>query len=113
MGENKIYKKISELSIMDSFTLKERYDISNAQKILHCDIVDAEYKGSIKKYLKYGKGGSVEVEYTQNEIGRLKIRVKGLKEGESCITQSLMWRDVKSALCKKNYVDLDLSLIHI
>ena len=112
MGDNKIYNKISELSIMNSFTLKEKYDISNAQKILHCGILDDEYKGSLRKYLKYGKGGAVEVNYTQNEIGRLNIRVKALKEGESSINQSLMWRECKSALCKKNYVDLDMVNCH-
>ena len=112
MGENKIYKKISELSIMDSFTLKERYDISNAQKLLHCDILDDEKKGSLRKYLKYGKGGSVEVEYIQNEIGRLNIRVKALKKGESCMAQSFMKGICKSALCKKNYVDLDIVNCH-
>ena len=112
MGENKIYNKISDLSIMDTFTLIEKYDISNAQKLLHCDILDEEYKGSLKKYLKYGKSGAVEVNYTQNEIGRLNIRVKALKEGESSINQSLMWRECKSALCKKNYVDLDMVNCH-
>ncbi len=112
MGENKIYKKLSELSIMDSFTLKERYDISNAQKLLHCDILDDETKGSLKKYLKYGKGGSVEVKYTQNEIGRLNIRVKALKDGEGCKAQSFMKGVCKSALCKKNYVDLDIVNCH-
>ncbi len=112
MGENKIYNKISDLSIMDTFTLIEKYDISNAQKLLHCDILDDEYKGSLKKYLKYGKSGAVEVNYTQNEIGRLNIRVKALKEGESSINQSLMWRECKSALCKRNYVDLDMVNCH-
>ncbi len=112
MEENKIMDKLSKLNNMKTFTLNERYDTINAQKILHSDIVDAEYKGSIKKYLKNGKNGKVEVEYIQNDIGRLNIKVKGLKEGESCITQSLMWRDVKSALCKKNYVDIDMVNAH-
>lgn len=112
MEENKISVKLSKLTNMKTFTLNERYDTINAQKILHSDIVDAEYKGSIKKYLKNGKNGKVEVEYIQNDIGRLNIKVKGLKEGESCITQSLMWRDVKSALCKKNYVDIDMVNAH-
>tara|TARA_R110000772_G_scaffold135148_2_gene243786 strand:- start:4002 stop:6413 length:2412 start_codon:yes stop_codon:yes gene_type:complete len=113
MENNKIYKLISELTNMtDTFCLKEKYDISNAQKLLHCDIVDEEYKGSLTKYIKHGKQGSVEVEYTVNEIGRLSARVKALKEGETAITQCIMWRAAKSAICKRNYVDLDMVNCH-
>ena len=113
MGENKIYKLISELNDMnDTFSLKEKYDISNSQKLLHCDIIDDENKGSLKKYLKHGKGGSVEVEYKVNDIGRLNIRVKGLKEEDGCKCQTFMKGSVKSALCKKAYVDLDMVNCH-
>jgi len=113
MSENKIYEKISKLNNMsDKFTLKEKYDISNAQKLLHCNIVDEEYKGSLKKYLKYGKNGSVEVEYTINEIGRLSARIKAMKPDQTAITQCLMWREAKAALCKKHYVDLDMVNAH-
>ena len=62
MCENKIYEKLSKLNNMNTFSLFEKYDISNAQKLLHSEIVDEEYKGSLKKYLKFGKGGKVEVE---------------------------------------------------
>ncbi len=112
MSENKIYEKLSKLNNMQTFTLREKYDISNAQKLLHSDILDEEYKGSLKKYLKYGKSGSVEVDYTIKEIGRLNIKVKGLKKDETCINQALMWREAKAALCKKNYVDLDMVNCH-
>jgi hypothetical protein len=113
MSENKIYEKLSKLNNMsDKFTLKEKYDISNAQKLLHCNIVDEEYKGSLKKYLKYGKNGSVEVEYTINEIGRLSARIKAMKPDQTAITQCLMWREAKAALCKKHYVDLDMVNAH-
>ena len=112
MNGNMISQKLSQLNNMNSFTLKEKYDIVNSQKILHSEILDDEYKGSLKKYLKHGKSGSVEVEYTQEDIGRLKIRIKDLKEGETCINQSLMYREAKSALCKKNYVDLDMVNAH-
>ena len=112
MVENKISDKLSKLNNMKTITLNERYDSLNAQKLLHSDIIDDEYKGSLKKYLKYGKGSKVEVQYIQNDIGRLNIKVKGLKEGETCITQSIMWRECKSALCKKNYVDIDMINAH-
>ena len=112
MEENKITDKLSKLNNMKTFSLNERYDTINAQKLLHSDLVDEEYKGSIKKYLKYGKNGKVEVQYIQNEIGRLNIKVKGMKEGETCITQAFMKGNVKSALCKKNYVDIDMVNAH-
>lgn len=112
MEENKISDKLSKLNNMKTFTLNERYDSLNAQKLLHSDLIDEEYKGSIKKYLKYGKNGKVEVQYIQNDIGRLNIKVKGMKEGETCIAQAFMKGVVKSALCKKNYVDLDMVNAH-
>lgn len=86
MEENKISDKLSKLNNMKTFTLNERYDSLNAQKILHSDIIDEEYKGSVKKYLKHGKSGKVEVQYIQNEVGRLNIKVKGLKDslGQTC-----------------------------
>mgnify|MGYP003633764877 FL=1 len=112
MNTNKITEKLSTLNNMKTFSLTERYDCVNAQKLLHSKILDEEYTGSVKKYLKHGKGGKVEVNYTVNEIGRLTTRVKGLKESEACITQSLMWREVKSAFCKKEYVDLDMVNAH-
>ena len=112
MSENKIYEKLSKLNNMTTFTLKEKYSISNAQKLLHSDILDEEYKGSLRKYLKHGKGGIVEVEYTIKEIGRLNIKVKGLKKDETSIAQAFMKGVCKSAICKKNYVDLDMVNCH-
>ena len=112
MSENKISEKLSKLNNMKTFTLTEKYDITSAKKILMSDLLDDEYKGSLGKYLKQGKGGKVEVEYTQNEIGRLNIKVKGLKEGETCINQAIMWRECKSALCSKYYHDLDMINAH-
>jgi hypothetical protein len=112
MGENKIMEKLSKLNNMKTFTITERYDITNAKKLLLSDILDEEYKGSLNKYLKKGKNGRVEVEYTQNEIGRLNIKVKGLKEGETCIAQAYMKGVCKSALCSKYYYDLDMINAH-
>ncbi len=112
MVENKISDKLSKLKNMKTFTLNERYDNLNAQKLLHSDIIDEEYKGSVKKYLKHGKGSKVEVQYIQNDIGRLNIKVKGLKEGDTSIAHAFMKGVVKSALCKKNYVDIDMVNAH-
>jgi hypothetical protein len=112
MSENKIMEKLSKLNNMKTFTITERYNITNAKKLLLSDILDEEYKGSLNKYLKKGKNGKVEVEYTQNEIGRLNIKVKGLKEGETCIAQAFMKGVCKSALCSKYYYDLDMINAH-
>lgn len=105
-------EKLSKLNNMKTFTITERYNITNAKKLLLSDILDEEYKGSLNKYLKKGKNGKVEVEYTQNEIGRLNIKVKGLKEGETCIAQAFMKGVCKSALCSKYYYDLDMINAH-
>ena len=112
MTTNKITDKLSILSNMRTFQLTEKYDFVKSLKLLHTNIVDDEYKGSLRKYLKHGKGGKVDVEYIQNDIGRLSIKVKNLKKGESCITQSNMWCDVKGTLCNKDYVDLDMVNAH-
>jgi len=112
MSENKIMEKLSNLNNMKSFTISEKYDLTNSKKLLLSDIIDEEYKGSLKKYLKHGKNGKVQVEYTQNEIGRLNIKVKGLKDEETCINQAIMWRECKSALCSKYYYDLDMINAH-
>ena len=112
MSENKIYKKISELNNMEPFVLKEKYNISHAQKLLHTQLLDEEWKGSLRKYLKHGKNGGVEVEYTQNDIGRLNIKVKGLKKNEESRCQATMKREIKSALCSRDYVDLDMVNAH-
>jgi len=43
MVENKISVKLSKLNNnMKTFTLNERYDTINAQKLLHSDIVDVD-----------------------------------------------------------------------
>ena len=112
MSGNKIMEKLSKLNNMKTFTITEKYDITNAKKLLLSEILDEEYKGSLNKYLKNGKNGKVEVQYTQNEIGRLNIKVKGLKEGETCIAQAFMKGICKSALCSKYYKDLDMINAH-
>ena len=112
MSENNILEKFYALNNMNSFTLNEKINLVNAQKLLNSNIIDEEYKGSLKKYLKHYKNGKVVVEYTQNEIGRLGIKVKELKEDETCITQPYMWKECKSALCKSLYLDVDMVNAH-
>jgi hypothetical protein len=112
MGENKITEKLSNLNNMKTFTLNERFNYKNAIKLLHSDLLDEEHKGGLSKYLSKCKEGKVEVEYIQNDIGRLNIKVKSLKEGETCIAQPYMKGVIKSALCKDGYVDLDMVNAH-
>ncbi len=112
MGENKITEKLSNLNNMKTFTLNERFNYKNAIKLLYSDLLDEEHKGGLNKYLSKGKDGKIEVEYIQNDIGRLHIKVKDLKEGETCISQPYMKGVIKSALCKDAYVDLDMVNAH-
>ena len=113
MDKNKINEIISKVNNMKTFTITEQYDIINAKKLLMSEVVDEEYKCSLRKYFKHGKNGRVEVQYTQNEIGRLSPRVKGMAEGETCITQGNAMKGVcKSALCSKYYDDLDIVNAH-
>ena len=112
INEIQILKKISKYKNMTTFTLTEKYDISNAAKLLNTKLLDDETKGSLKKYLKRGKGGKVEVNYTQNEIGRLNIKVKGLKEKETCMASPYMWAVMKASLFDKHYMDLDIVNAH-
>ena len=112
MSMNKMSEIFSVPINMKSFTHTERYDIINSKKLLQSDIIDEEEKGSLKKYLKHGKGGKVDIEYTVKEIGRLGIRVKGLKDKETCKCQSFQKGVIKSGLCNKYYDDLDIENCH-
>ena len=112
MAENNISEKLSKLNNMRTFKLTESFDYINYIKLLNSDIIDEEYKGSLSKYFSHSKNHKVEVEYIQNDIGRLNIKVKGLKEGETCIAQPFMKGVAKSALCKRDYVDLDMVNAH-
>ncbi len=112
MSENIESKILSNIKNMEEFSIEEQYDILNAKKLLQSDILDDSYKGSLIKYLKKGTNGKVKVNYKVNDIGRLNIKVDGLKEGESCIYHACMWRQVKSALCSKYYYDLDIVNAH-
>lgn len=103
---------LSNIINMTTFTITEKYDIVNAKKLLMSNIIDEEYKASLQKYFKHGKNGKVEIEYKVNDIGRLNIKVKDLKEGETCLAQSFMKSVCKSAICKKYYNDLDIVNAH-
>tara|TARA_R110001592_G_scaffold1794_1_gene10649 strand:+ start:3867 stop:6203 length:2337 start_codon:yes stop_codon:yes gene_type:complete len=97
------------------FVLYEKYDRINMAKLLcidDTDIIDGAYKASLTKYKHFGKNGIVAVEYERVDIGRLKIKVKGLKEGETCICQPYMWCNVKGDLCNNIYTDVDIVNCH-
>jgi len=112
MGENKITEKLSNLNNMKTFTLTEKFNGRNATKLLYSNIIDEEHKYKLSNYLSHSEKNKVEVEYIQNDIGRLNIRVKNLKEGETCMAQPYMKGVIKSALCKDEYVDLDMVNAH-
>ena len=95
-----------------TFSLHEKYDITNMAKLLNSDCIDSEWKGRMKKYRQHSKDGAVKVNYTRNKIGRLSIKADGLKENETLGTQACMWANAKSALCSKIYYDLDVVNSH-
>ena len=95
-----------------SITLTEKYDIVNMAKLLSSSILDDEYRGSILKYRAKSKFGKVKVKYTRNKIGRLTIKADNLKDEETLTTQSCMWKEAKSILCKNIYYDLDVVNSH-
>lgn len=103
----------------EPFVLQEHYDISQVLKLLQTNLIDNDLKGSIKKYLKYGKNQKNSVRYTKNEIGRLKICLDNIKKDkksnepvDSCRSQYNFKKIVKSTMCDKHYVDLDIVNCH-
>ena len=102
----------------NSFTLTERFNINNANKLLQLGLLDDEKKASLKKYIKYSNNGKVIVRYTINEIGRLTIRIDSIKvdkEGnpkDSCRCQYNMSRITKGSICNTIYNDLDVVNCH-
>ena len=114
MAERKslILDKIHSDNCFSDITLEEHYDLVNSQKLLHSELIDAETKGSLKKYMKLSNGGKIKVDYKFKEIGRLNIKVTSLKEKESATCSPFMPCVVKSAICKKYYDDLDMVNCH-
>ena len=102
----------------NSFTLTERFNINNANKLLQLGLLDDEKKSSLKKYIKYSNNGKVVVRYTINEIGRLTIRIDSIKvdkEGnpkDTCRCQYNMNRITKGSICNTIYDDLDVVNCH-
>ena len=109
---SQILDKIHSDNCFSDITLLEQYDIVNAQKLIHSELIDVEQKGSLKKYMKLSTGGKIHVDYKFKEIGRLNIKVASLKEKESSICMPFMPCVVKSAICKKYYDDLDMVNCH-
>ena len=102
----------------NSFTLTERFNLNNANKLLQLGLLDDEKKASLKKYIKYSNNGKVVVRYTINEIGRLTIRIDSIKidkQGnpkDTCRCQYNMSRITKGSICNTIYDDLDVVNCH-
>ena len=102
----------------NSFTLTERFNLNNANKLLQLGLLDDEKKASLKKYIKYSNNGKVVVRYTINEIGRLTIRIDSIKidkQGnpkDTCRCQYNMNRITKGSICNTIYDDLDVVNCH-
>ena len=69
--------------------LEEKFNVSNASRLLLSDVIDTEGKRTLQKYLKKLVGGKAEVKYTSNEFGRLEARMTSLKKNEVCATQMI------------------------
>ena len=50
--------------------LEEKFNVSNASRLLLSDVIDTEGKRSLQKYLKKLVGGKAEVKYTSNDVFR-------------------------------------------
>ena len=110
-----------------TITLHEKVDVLAGQlyaQQLRIDPTVSDAPGSahtpasVERYLKRARaGGAVAVDYTDkvNGIGRLSIRVAGLKDGETCITQAHPGdggNQFKATICNRYYQDVDIDKCH-
>ena len=112
--KSQMLNKLSTQDYMErTITLYEKYDVKNLAILINSELIDEETINSLNKYKKFGKKGVVKVNYKVNKIGRLSIKVDGVKEDDGCISQgNNMPKICKSALCSKYYHDLDIVNAH-
>ena len=112
--KSQMLNKLSTQDYMErTISLYEKYDVKNLAILINSELIDEETINSLNKYKKFGKKGVVKVNYKVNKIGRLSVKVDGVKEDEGCISQgNNMPKICKSALCSKYYHDLDIVNAH-
>ena len=95
-----------------TIALVEKFDVSNAERLLLSDHLPADGKRILRKYLGHLESGQVEVTYTNDELGRMSSKMTKLKPTQSSATQVRLWNDMKAAGCKGIYTDVDMSCAH-
>jgi hypothetical protein len=92
--------------------LTEKFDLEHMRRLLLSDLIDAEGKRALQKYLKKLQDGQVNVVYSSKELGRLEAKIDGLKPNETCMTQMNMWNVMKAVGCRAIYSDVDIKNCH-
>ena len=92
--------------------LTERFDVDKACQLLLSDLLDAKGKRILKKYLTKLSGNAMQVQYTNESLGRLEANVLGLKKNETCSPQMNMWKVMKAVGCSGIYTDIDIVNCH-
>ena len=67
-----------------TFKLTEKYDLKDMRRFLLSDLIDADGKRALQKYLKQLDNGQVEVVYSSKALGRLEGKIDKLKSGDTC-----------------------------
>lgn len=99
-------------NMSQTITLKERFNATEARRLLLSDLIDSTGKRTLRKYLSKLDNGCVEVAYTNNELGRLEAKMTHLKTGETCATQMRLYNEMKAVGCKGIYTDVDIKNCH-
>ena len=92
--------------------LTERFNVDKASQLLLSDLLDAKGKRILKKYLSKLSGNAMQVEYTNESLGRLEAKALGLKKNETCSTQMNLWNVMKAVGCSGIYTDIDIVNCH-
>ena len=92
--------------------LTERFDVDKARQLLLSDLLDAKGKRILKNYLTKLSGNAMQVQYTNESLGRLEANVLGLKKNETCSSQMNLWNVMKAVGCSGIYTDIDIVNCH-
>ena len=76
--------------------LTERFDVDKARQLLLSDLLDAKGKRILRNYLTKLSGNAMQVQYTNESLGRLEAKVLGLKKNETCSSQMNLWNVMKA-----------------
>ena len=92
--------------------LTERFDVDKARQLLLSDLLDAKGKRILGNYLTKLSGNAMQVQYTNESLGRLEANVLGLKKNGTCSSQMNLWNVMKAVGCSGIYTDIDIVNCH-